>query len=238
MYAPSSRGSGRAAHDRARSLRKLGWNLTGASGVVPLVRPASALFVAVAAAAALPTAVARYPAGAATAPLDRTCATRAEGPAAGAGPPYGSHDVRFGRLFFLGLDRRHSWRQRRGADGTLKIPVVVSEGPPVTVRIMPLGRARARLDFDVAQWRREGRRVAGGDGQRAVRFHACPASTPRFTDGKPLGTWTGYPGGFLVDRPGCARLTVSAEGMRTVRRRVALGVAPARCRGSAKATTG
>ena len=82
----------------------------------------------------------------------------------------------------------------------------------------------------MAQWGREGRRVADGDGQRAVRFHACPADTRRFTDGNPLGPWTGYPGGFLVDRPGCARLTATAAGMRTVRRRVALGVAVSRCR--------
>ncbi|HEV2787220.1 MAG TPA: hypothetical protein VGV67_12560 [Solirubrobacteraceae bacterium] len=169
-------------------------------------------------------------AGADAAPFDRTCATRAEGPGARPGPPYSSHDVRFGRLFFLGLGRHHGWRPRRGADGTLKIPVVVHEGAPVTVRITPLGRTRARLDFDVRQWRREGRRVADGYGQRAVRFHACPAGTPRFIDGKPLGVWTAYPGGFLVDRPGCARLTASGKGMRTVVRRVALGVAPSRCR--------
>lgn len=153
-----------------------------------------------------------------------------EGPAGGPGPPYSSQDVRFGRLYFLTLDRNHRWRQRRGADGVLKIPVVVGAGEPVAVRITPLGRARARLDFDMAQWRREGRRVADGDGRRAVRFHACPPTTRRFTDGRPLGPWTGYPGGFLVDRPGCARLTATAAGMRTVRRRVALGVAVSRCR--------
>ena len=192
------------------------------------MKPALVLVViaAIAAAMALP----RGTASAEAAPFDRTCATHAEGPAGGSGPPYGKGDVRFGRLYFLGLARRHSWRLRRGADGVLKIPVVLREGAPVTVRITPLGRARARLDFDVEQWRREGRRVAAGDGQRAVRFHACPASTPRFTDGQPLGPWTGYPGGFLVDRPGCARLTVNGAGMPTVRRRVALGVAPRRCR--------
>ncbi len=113
-------------------------------------------------------------------------------------------------------------------DGTLKISVVVLSGAPVTVRITPLGRTRARLDFDMAQWRRDGRRVANGDGQRAVRFHACPPGTRRFTDGT-LDPWTGYPVGFLVGRPGCARLTVAAAGMRTVRRRVALGVAVSRC---------
>lgn len=162
------------------------------------------------------------------APFDRTCATNA-GRMTPPGPPYSSQDVRFGRLFFLGLDRHHRWRLRRGMDGTLKIPVVVGDGEPVTVRITPLGRTRARLDFDVAQWRREGRRVADGYGQRAVRFHTCPSGTVRFIDGTP-SPWTGYPGGFLVDRPGCARLTVTAKGMRTVRRRVALGVAVSRCR--------
>lgn len=100
----------------------------------------------------------------------------------------------------------------------------------MTVRITPLGRTQARLDFNPAQWSRRGRRVAAGDGQRVVRFHACSADTRRFTDGKPLGPWTGYPGGFLIDRPGCATLTISARGAPTVRRRVALGVAVARCR--------
>lgn len=178
----------------------------------------------------LAIASAGSPAADGDAPFERTCATRAEGPTRGAGPPYGRADVRLGRLFFVGLDRRHRWQLRRGADGTLKIPVVVGEGEPVTVRITPLGRTRARLDFDTAQWRRQARRAADGDGQRAVRFHACPADTRRFTDGNPLGRWTGYPGGFLVDRPGCARLTAGGPSMRTVRRRIALGVAVSRCR--------
>lgn len=164
------------------------------------------------------------------APFDRTCPTRAEGPANGTEPPYGHGDVRLGRLFFIGLDRPQRWRQRRGADGTLKIPVAVREGAPVTVRIRPIGRTRARLDFDMAQWRRTGRRVADGDGQRAVRFHACPADTTRFSDGKPIGAWTGYSGGFLVDRPGCVRIVAFGRGMSTVRRRAALGVPIARCR--------
>lgn len=186
-------------------------------------------FPAVAAAAVAVVVLAAGPSAGAGAPFDRTCATRAEGPANGPTPPYSNRDVRFGRLVFIGLDGRHAWRLRRGADGMRKIPVVVRAGTPVTVRITPLGRTRARLDFDMSQWRRTGRRVAAGDGQRAVRFEACRADTRRFTDGRPLGPWTGYPGGFLVDRPGCARLTASAPGMRTVRRRVALGVAPARC---------
>jgi len=164
------------------------------------------------------------------APFDRTCPTRVEGPAGGPQAPYGRRDVRFGRLIFIGLDRPQRWRQRRGADGTMKIPVVLREGTAVTVTIRPIGRTRARLDFDREEWTRTGRRVAGGDGQRAVRFHACPANTPRFSDGRPIGPWTGYNGGFLVDRPGCVRLTVSAEAMPTMRRRAALGVPVSRCR--------
>lgn len=205
----------------------LEWNLAVGCGVVQIVRLALLLvvMVGVVVAAAPPW----NPAAIDDAPFDRTCATRAEGSANGAGPPYSGQDVRFGRLLFLGLDR-HGWRLRRFVQGTLKIPVVVGEGPPVTVQITPLGRTRARLDFDMGQWRREGRRVADGDGQRAVRFHACPASTRRFSDGKALGPWTGYVGGFLVDRPGCARITATAKGTRPVRRRIALGVPVSRCR--------
>lgn len=171
------------------------------------------------------------PAGSAPpAPFDRTCITHAEGPPTSRMPPYHASDVQLGRVFFLGLGRRHRWQLRRGADGILKVPVMVGEGTPVTVTISPIGRTRARLDFDWDEWARSGRRVADGDGQRTVRFHACPATRPRFSDGKPLGPWTGYNGGFLVDRPGCARLTATARGMPTVRRRIALGVSPASCR--------
>src|SRR5688500_10163276 len=97
------------------------------------------------AAIAVAVALARGSASADAPPFDRTCATHAEGPAGNDGPPYGRGDVRFGRLYFIGLARRHNWRLRRGADGTLKIPVVLREGAPVTVRITPLGRTRARL---------------------------------------------------------------------------------------------
>jgi hypothetical protein len=162
-------------------------------------------------------------------PFDRTCLTRAEGPGNSRTPPYSRQDVRFGPLFFIDLGREQQWRQTRGADGTLKIPVVLRTGPPVTVRIAPIGRTSARLDFDMSEWSRQGRHAAAGDGQRIVRFHACPRGTRRFTDHKPLGAWTFYPGGFLVDRPGCVRLTATGKGMRTVRRRVALGVPPSRC---------
>jgi len=44
------------------------------------------------------------PAGGGAAPFERTCATRAQGPPGGPGPPYGSQDVRFDRLFFIELE--------------------------------------------------------------------------------------------------------------------------------------
>lgn len=178
-------------------------------------------------------ALALAPAAATSRPghYQRTCDTHAEGPLTTAEPSLGPNDVRFGRLVFIGLDRRHRWQPPHpGSSGTLKIPVRIREGSPVTVRITPLGRTQARLDFNPERWSRRGRRVAAGDGQRVVRFHACPADTKRFSDGRPLGPWTGYPGGFLVDRPGCATLTVTTHGTPTVRRRIALGVAIAGCR--------
>ena len=154
-------------------------------------------------------------------PFARTCDTRAEGPRGPAFAPDPDRDVALGRVAFLGL------RDRRGTSGdppVAKVPVVIAAGAPVTVRITPLRRTRARLDFDVDAWRREGRA-----GQRAVRFVPCAPQTPRFTDGEPVGDHTFYPGGFLIRRKGCARLVARAPGEPAVRRRVALGVPPRRC---------
>jgi hypothetical protein len=94
----------------------------------------------------------------------------------------------------------------------------------VTLRIVPLGRTRARLDYDRSAWR-DPRRA----GQRAIRFESCPPDTPRFDGSGPLGEITGYNGGFRVRQGGCARLVARSPGEPTVRRRVALGVPPRRC---------
>jgi hypothetical protein len=168
-------------------------------------------------------------AGTADEPFARTCATRVEGP----GGPYEArprHDVVLGRVTFIGLRDRIRLGTRARGDPGAKVPVVVAAGPPVTVRIRPLRRTRARLDFDPDEWRRPRRRIASGAGQRAVRFEPCPPDTPRFTDGRPLGDQTGFNGGFLVARAGCARLVARAPGEASVRRRVAIGVRPRRCR--------
>ncbi len=154
----------------------------------------------------------------------RTCDTRVEGPP-GRYEPRPRHDVITGRVLFLGLRDRIP-----PSHGVVKTPATVTTGEPVTVRIEPLGRTRARLDFDPREWQRERRSIARGDGQRVVVFEPCPPETPRFTDGEPVGDHTGYNGGFLIGRPGCARLIARAPGEATVRRRIALGVRPRRCR--------
>jgi hypothetical protein len=178
------------------------------------------------AAVALATLFAGPPAGE---PYVRTCETHAEGPELRY-EVRPEHDVVLGRVTFIGLRDRIQVSRRGRGDSGAKVPVTVGAGPPVTVRLRPLRRTRARLDFDPEEWRAEGRRIAAGDGQRAVRFEPCPPETPRFTDGRPIGDQTGHPGGFLIARPGCARLVAHAPGEPTVRRRVALGVAPRRCR--------
>ena len=160
----------------------------------------------------------------------RTCGTRAEGPPGA--PPFEANarrDVTVGRVTFIGLRDKIPLSPPRGGDTIAKRPVVVAAGPPVTVRIRPLRRTRARLDFDQEEWRGDRRRIARGAGQRAVRFEPCPPETERFTDGRPLGDHTFYPGGFLIAKRGCARLVARAPGEDVVRRRVALGVPQRRC---------
>ena len=157
---------------------------------------------------------------------DRTCGTRAEGPP----PDYTPRatDTALGRVRFLARgERRLPQRPHDGSDPSVKLPVGVRTGRPVTVRVRPAGPAR--LDFDIESASRGPRRVADGDGQVAVRFHACPPDTRRFSDGRPLGPWTMYPGGFLVARPGCVRLTARGAGMRTRTATIALGVPRRRC---------
>ena len=159
----------------------------------------------------------------------RTCDTRAEAPGS---PPFvarAASDVTLGRVTFLGLARRAPIGRPARGDPTAKIPVVIRTGAPVTVRIRPLGRTRARLDFDRGEWRDRNRTIARGAGQRTVRFEPCPPDTEHFSDGRPLGDHTFYPGGFIVARAGCARLVARAPGEETVRRRVAIAVPPRRC---------
>lgn len=160
----------------------------------------------------------------------RTCATRAEGPNDHALEPRPGRDVVLGRAVVMGLRQTGPlYRPRRG-DAIVKRPVLIRAGSDVTLRLRGLARTRARLDFDPGQWQVPERRIAAGQGQRAVRFESCPPGTQRFSDDGVVGEWTGYPGGFLVARRGCAILTATAPGEPAIRRRVALGVRESRCK--------
>jgi hypothetical protein len=162
---------------------------------------------------------------AAAAPVgERTCSERVEPPRRDFVPS--SRDVVLGRVVFLelrGINNRIGARPR-DADMTMKVPVIVRAGAPVTVRIHERGRTSARLDFVRDGWNAPRRRVAEGAGQRAVRFVPCDPAQPAWTDGRPMGPWTGFNGGFLVARPGCAVLESGG-----VRRRVALAVPVRTC---------
>ena len=144
-------------------------------------------------------------------PPVRGCDTRAEvpGPVPAVRP---GRDVVLGRVAFRGLGRRLSGER-------VKVPATVTTGSPVTVRLRLLGRTRARLAFSHDH----------PEGHAAITFEPCAPETPRFTDGEPVGRTTGFAGGFIIRRPGCARLVARSPGEPTVRRRVALGGPPRRC---------
>jgi hypothetical protein len=56
-----------------------------------------------------------------------------------------------------------------------------------------------------------------------VRVTPCPPDTRRFTDGRRLGRWTFYPGGFVVRAAGCYAIEVARRGKPFVSRRVGFG---------------
>jgi hypothetical protein len=167
-------------------------------------------------------AVVLFSAGAAAEPpaaeFDRVCETHAEG----ADPddvalPDSRRDVVAGRISIVGAARLSG--RKPPSDGrawVLKQPVIIRAGAPVVIRVAKRDRAYVALQFDPD-------RFGGRIGQSSVRFHACPPDTKRFSDGKPLGEWTGYPGGLIVERRRCVTLEFLEEGKPTVRRRVGIG---------------
>ena len=167
-----------------------------------------------------------------SAEFDRVCKTHAEGaePQDVALPDRrrdvvaGRVSITFARVAARRLPRRKPPYNPRA--WILKTPVIIRTGSPVVVRVAARDRPYIALDFDVERWR-EGHRTAQ-DGQSSVRFHACPPDTKRFSDGKPLGAWTGYAGGLIVERRRCVTFEFLEQGKPTVRRRVGFG---RRCRG-------
>jgi hypothetical protein len=164
-------------------------------------------------------------------PPVRGCATRAEGDG-----PLGLHDkanLRIGPVLFYGLRRAATepLEHVRGRDSTLKAGIAVRAGPPVSIRIPRSARRDIALQYAV---RRDGsfpdvKHVA--DGQSLVLIKACPPSTRRFTDGRAIGPWTGFAGGFVVRAPGCYPIEVARQGKPFKRRLVGFGE---RCRAAQK----
>lgn len=153
--------------------------------------------------------------------FDRVCETHAEG----ADPddiarPDSRRDVVAGRISIVGGNRLSARKPpANGRTWVLKTPVIIRAGAPVVIRVAARDRPHVALDFDPDRF--------GERGRSSVRFHACPPDTKRFSDGKPLGEWTGYPGGLIVERRRCVTLEFLEAGQPTVRRRVGIG---RRCR--------
>lgn len=163
--------------------------------------------------------------------FDRVCETRVEGgrpedidkPNARNDLVAGRASIVFARVRARGLPKRRLPQNPRA--WILKTPVMVRAGSPVVIRVAARDRPYVALDFDGTRWAARDR--AAEDGQSSVRFHACPPDTRRFVDGKPLGEWTGYNGGLIVERPRCVTFEFLEEGRPTVRRRLGIG---RRCR--------
>jgi hypothetical protein len=114
-------------------------------------------------------------------------------------------------------------RGERFRPGQWKAGVSVRDYRPVTVRVAARDRGWVALDYVQA---RNAVRVADADS--VVRFEPCPPGTRRFSaDHGPLGAETGWAGGFVVSRRGCATLFVRRQGAaHSVRVRIGFG---ARC---------
>jgi hypothetical protein len=164
--------------------------------------------------------------------FDRVCETHAEGaepedvalPNPRTDVVAGRVSIAFARVAARRLSRRKPPHNPRA--WILKAPVIIRAGSPVVVRVAERDRPYVALEFDVERWRKRDR--VAEDGQSSVRFHACPPDTKRFSDGKPLGEWTGYPGGLIVERRRCVTFEFLEEGRPTIRRRLGIG---RRCRG-------
>jgi hypothetical protein len=178
--------------------------------------PLSGITLALAAIAAVPAGgVAERPDGV------RGCATRAEV----TGPLHlrNKANVRIGPVVFYGLAKPVRLDRIRGRDRSLKSGIAVRAGRPVLLRIPPEARTDIALEYAV---RRDGsfpdvRHVA--DGQALVRVSACPPDTRRFTDGRRIGPWTGFAGGFVMRAAGCYPIEVARAGKPFKRRVIRFG---------------
>ena len=122
----------------------------------------------------------------------------------------GPGDLPFGPFALIGIDEsdvRPRHRQagiRRPPDAFgrhgFKVPVSLPRGTSAVLSIPRFEHGRLGLVFTQQAQRRVLREgVAGAD--RAVRFTACPPGED--------SSRTGWPGGFVLDRPRCATISVN-----------------------------
>lgn len=166
----------------------------------------------------------------------RSCASRVESGGRRPRPTKaGRGDIATSIVIFHGLrsaadfDPDDAYRPG-GGDAVYKAPLSVQTGPGVVVELSARGSARIALDYDRREWSRDGRTIAAGDGQRAVRFVPCSPDEPRFSGPGTVGPWTQYNGGLLIATPGCATLRVWQDGRVLERVSLAVGVPARRCR--------
>jgi hypothetical protein len=146
----------------------------------------------------------------------RTCAQRIEAGDAPLGFPAPSAGRVFaGPLALSGLfPKTTAGLGPRQANGrfAVKVGALVKAGRPLVLSVPAPYRGRLFTHY-----------ASRGDGESVVRIEPCPPSTPAFSYDGPVGSVTGFSGGFDVTRPGCYPLDVAVVGGRTYRVRLSLG---------------
>ncbi|MDA0163895.1 hypothetical protein OM076_26730 [Solirubrobacter ginsenosidimutans] len=129
--------------------------------------------------------------------------------------------VRVHGATFFGLRRaRTADFEGKRANPVIKSGLSVRAGAPMRIKVAARDRDWLALDYD--------RTDKSGEGAPMVRVVPCAPDTPRFSDDGVVGDETGWAGGFVVRRNGCATLLLRREGEERWRTaRVAFG---ARCR--------
>jgi len=151
----------------------------------------------------------------------RGCADRAEGGAPPDGAPLPGQ-LAVGPFRFAGLaggvSRRELELDRSGGVYGVKAGVMLPAGVRATLSIGSRARSWASLDY-APQHPGKPRRL-----RDAFRFQACSADQPAFSYDGPVGPFTGFPGGFVLKRPGCVPLEARVPGRPVVRASVRFGV--------------
>jgi hypothetical protein len=147
------------------------------------------------------------------------CRLRAEGPP-GLPSFEPERDFKAGDATFFGLRslaetaRRRPgvvFESRREGFAAFKVLAGIEAGHRVTVAIAPSSRGRAGLIYG-ARTKRTGPLLHLNETERAVEFRPCRSDEPRFDGKGTVGPRSDFSGGFLVTKPHCLRLRVSADG--------------------------